>query len=390
MSLRLFSPRFAVTLLVAGFATAPAAAQSIFDRFEFSFSNPGARSLGFGGAFAALADDATAAYTNPAGLVQLTKPEISLEARLRSQGSAVSAAAEREANSSAGGSFGAVVVPRGPWSFALYGHQLARFDQTSEFRVLFASFFGFPELSARVREQVDLDVLLVGGAASRRFGDHFSLGLAVAHTSVSMSSTADLFSSGSELEQDRLGTASLEIDRGVWTVQAGALHRISDRWSLGYFLRQGSEVEGPARFEPAPNPPFRVDLPSTARVRVPFVRGLGVAYRSKGGAVTLAAEVDRVDYDSPFAFVSFDLFEEPLRDFFEYHLGGEYAFLRSDPLVALRAGYWVKTDELGLSELREERYAVGLGFVFRRVQVDFAFETGEDSTLSSLSAIYTF
>lgn len=379
------SPRFAATLLVAGFATAPAAAQSIFDRFEFSFSNPGARSLGFGGAFAALADDATAAYANPAGLVQLTKPEVSLELRLRR-----SAGAEREASGSAGGSFGAVVVPRGPWSFALYGHQLARFDQTSEFRVLFPSFFGSPELTARVREQVDLDVLLVGGAASRRFGDHFSLGLAVAHTSVSLSSTAELFSSSSEREQDRLGTASLEIDRGVWTVQAGALHRISDRWSLGYFLRQGTDAEGPARFEPAPNPAFRIELPAKARVRVPFVSGLGVAYRSKGGAVTLAAELDRVDYDSPFSFIRFELFEEPLRDFFEYHLGGEYAFLRSDPLVALRAGYWVKADELGLSDLREERYAAGLGFVFRRVQLDFALELGEDSDLFSLSAIYTF
>ncbi len=48
---------------------------------EFSFSNPGARSLGFGGAFVALADDATAAYANPAGLVQLVEPEVSVEGR---------------------------------------------------------------------------------------------------------------------------------------------------------------------------------------------------------------------------------------------------------------------------------------------------------------------
>lgn len=32
---------------------------------EFSVSNPGARSLGFGGAFVALADDATAAFPDP-------------------------------------------------------------------------------------------------------------------------------------------------------------------------------------------------------------------------------------------------------------------------------------------------------------------------------------
>ncbi|HBL28128.1 MAG TPA: hypothetical protein DD490_14945 [Acidobacteria bacterium] len=39
---------------------------------QFNFISPGARSLGMGGAFIGLADDATAAYTNPAGLTNLT------------------------------------------------------------------------------------------------------------------------------------------------------------------------------------------------------------------------------------------------------------------------------------------------------------------------------
>ena len=48
---------------------------------QFSFSNPGARSMGFGGAFVALADDATAAFANPAGLVQVIESEFTLELR---------------------------------------------------------------------------------------------------------------------------------------------------------------------------------------------------------------------------------------------------------------------------------------------------------------------
>src|SRR5664279_3177008 len=47
----------------------------------FNLASPGARSMGMGGAFLGLADDATAAYTNPAGLTQLVTPEISAEAR---------------------------------------------------------------------------------------------------------------------------------------------------------------------------------------------------------------------------------------------------------------------------------------------------------------------
>jgi hypothetical protein len=48
---------------------------------DYNFSVPGARSLAMGGAFVGLADDATAAYANPAGLTVLLQPEVSLEGR---------------------------------------------------------------------------------------------------------------------------------------------------------------------------------------------------------------------------------------------------------------------------------------------------------------------
>src|SRR5262249_8171327 len=50
---------------------------------QFDFLAPGARSLALGGAFTAVADDATAAFTNPAGLRHITKKEISFEGRVR-------------------------------------------------------------------------------------------------------------------------------------------------------------------------------------------------------------------------------------------------------------------------------------------------------------------
>ena len=45
---------------------------------NYDFRPPGARSLAMGGAFTALADDATSVLLNPAGLVQLRRPEFSL------------------------------------------------------------------------------------------------------------------------------------------------------------------------------------------------------------------------------------------------------------------------------------------------------------------------
>ena len=64
---------------------APLAAQNTdiesLSGLQFNFGNPGARSLGMGGAFLGLADDASAAEANPAGLTILRKPEVSIEVR---------------------------------------------------------------------------------------------------------------------------------------------------------------------------------------------------------------------------------------------------------------------------------------------------------------------
>lgn len=48
---------------------------------QFTLAPPGARSLGMGGAFIAIADDATASESNPAGLTILTRPEFSFHVR---------------------------------------------------------------------------------------------------------------------------------------------------------------------------------------------------------------------------------------------------------------------------------------------------------------------
>jgi long-chain fatty acid transport protein len=72
-------------LVVALLVAMPAAAQNTdieaLSGLQFNFGNPGARSLGMGGAFLGRADDASAAEANPAGLTILRKPEVSLEAR---------------------------------------------------------------------------------------------------------------------------------------------------------------------------------------------------------------------------------------------------------------------------------------------------------------------
>ncbi len=74
--------RIATVFLALALVAGEAWAQAGLTTFQFSFSNSGARSLGLGGAFVPLADDATAAFANPAGLQQLVRAEISVKGRL--------------------------------------------------------------------------------------------------------------------------------------------------------------------------------------------------------------------------------------------------------------------------------------------------------------------
>src|SRR6184192_4536500 len=77
--------KFCLFLALSAAIAVPAAAQNTdiesLSGLTFNFGNPGARSLGMGGAFLGLADDASAAEANPAGLTILRKPEISVEIR---------------------------------------------------------------------------------------------------------------------------------------------------------------------------------------------------------------------------------------------------------------------------------------------------------------------
>src|SRR5947208_7189489 len=77
--------RFIFAAAVLTLIAFPAAAQNTdiesLSGLTFNFGNPGARSLGMGGAFLGLADDASAAEANPAGLTVLRRPEVSVEVR---------------------------------------------------------------------------------------------------------------------------------------------------------------------------------------------------------------------------------------------------------------------------------------------------------------------
>jgi long-subunit fatty acid transport protein len=405
-------------------------------RFNFSFSNPGARSLGFGGAFSALADDATAAYANPAGLVQLVEPEVSLEARLwnrspsflaggRAEGAVTGRGVDtrqgpvfgRDDSRDFGASFVSVVVPKGRWSFALYGHRLAKFEQSAESQGFFIDSsepFSIPP-GGRIlagRERVDLDIASTGFAAGWRMNDRLSFGLGLVYSKVSLRTLSESYLADDDGDEARYGeihflpgrlytTDVLTVEGSDLTLNAGVLGRLTDQLTGSLFYRQGAETEGVSRFDsgpvfPFPGFPLEISARNEVTFAVPDVGGAGLAYRSKGGAVTLAAEVDRVGYSGLLRLRSLDEEEDGsdagrgYEDAWEYHAGAEYALLGSNPILAFRAGYWVEANGDDQFDQRVDHIAAGLGLVAKKVQLDLAGDFSDEGDTVSLSCIYTF
>ena len=189
----------ALLLLISG----PVGAQTALQvPLQFDFLNPGARSLALGSAFAGLADDATAAFTNPAGLTALSRAEISAEGRFRrvttpflNRGRLSGTLTNRGDDTIAGpsysestdNSFGAgflsFVYPARRWAIAAYRHELVKIHDTFQARGGFqdvaspAGTLQFRELPINADREVDVENY--GFAGAFRFNDRFSVGAGV-------------------------------------------------------------------------------------------------------------------------------------------------------------------------------------------------------------------
>jgi long-subunit fatty acid transport protein len=414
-------------------------AQAGFNTFQFSFSNPGARSMGFGGAFVALADDATAAYANPAGLVQIIEPEVSLEGRSWSYSTpytsggrldgepsgfgldSVAGLRTRESRQSVAGlSFLSVVYPKGSWSFAFYRHVLSNFEFGGETQGLFANPFppdtGFRRENDR-RSHTEYDIVGSGVTAAWRASDTLSVGVGVVYFDVGLSGTEERFSfdslgrffeRNSYLPERNTENILFSLDDSDWAFIAGFLWSPTAHWRLGGAYRQGPEVRdftvevrsGPADLSLPPHTLFdRVVSP----LAFPDTYSLGVAYRAPGDRVTLTMEWDRVEYSTIIESINFSN-DVVIDDADELRIGAEFVILNRRPVIALRGGAWLDPDhrlrfegnepELDRAFFRrgtdELHWSAGVGVVFQRFQLDFGVDVSDLVNTFSVSTIYGF
>ncbi|MFY9819808.1 MAG: hypothetical protein WAM82_00395 [Thermoanaerobaculia bacterium] len=391
---------------------------------QFNFSTPGAGNLALGGAFLALAFDASAAYTNPAGLTQVGAPESLAEVRHwsythvftdrgRIEGEPISGGFDDHAglldghaqDEVTGLSYFSYVYPHRDWSFAIYRHELVNFK---------ANFFthgayleairgrnslGIPGTTegrlAALQNRMDLDIVANGGAVAYRLGKGLSLGLAVSYFHFAIDSQAQRFlpeiSSPPTFAPDTLVNSQAQKGNDSdWGLAAGFLWESPrKRWSVGGVFRQGPDFTFRARSLPAEGQYRPRDQPAT--FHVPDVYGVGLAFQPRD-ALRLAFDYDRVRYSQlTRGFVDiFDLAglakENPqflapndpelnrfvINDTDELHLGMEYAFLQYWPVVSVRLGAWYEPDH----NLRFEGENAGFRAVFRQRGDQMHYTTG--------------
>lgn len=410
--------------------------------FEISFSNPGARAMGFGGAFIGLADDATAAFANPAGLVQLNEPEVSIEGRTwsydtpftrggRASGRPTSLGIDTteglrigvSSEDASGLSFLSFVHPFERWSIAVYRHQLANFESRFATNGLFAA--PAPGAIARFPDALSaslLDHVSHGVSVAFRASETLALGAGISAVEGSVTIVEEtflpddetpqaLFAPNSYLPARSIGTTEIRAEETDWTLLAGFLWRLSRRVSLGGVVREGPSfrTDAIARAGPAfdPQVPPGSELRFSARLDTPDVFGLGLAARLRGDTLTLAFDWVRVEYSDLLEGFDPQIFDDLARvdDGDEFHAGVEIAFLRSTPIIALRAGAWLDpdhrlratadtTDPFRPSLLPggddEIHVAAGLGLVFERLQLDFGVDLSELVDTASISMIVGF
>ncbi len=162
--------------------------------------SPGARSLGLGGAFAALADDATAAFANPAGLHQIARPEVSIELRVLAEFDETGSQTDfPEAVSGVG--FVSFVYPIKDWSFAFYRNQLVNVESSTG--VGNESDFDQFLSAGAVRTTADLEIVTYAFSAAYSPKENVSLGIGISHFSGKLESRT---------EQGGMGSREVRVD----------------------------------------------------------------------------------------------------------------------------------------------------------------------------------
>jgi len=350
-----------VTILLAHGVLVAQTNTENFAQFKFNFNNPGARSAGIGGAFVSIADDATAAVANPAGLTTLIRPEVSLEVKGIEFTKTVNNFAHRGVDTSfqlvsrdfksslVSPSFASFVFPVNKVTLSAFRHELVNFENEFFTRGAYVpprrdGVAFFPAAS-----KMDMSVVNYGVGFAYKFSEAFSLGISGGVSQMDLNSfltrySTEVFSTGTVVNDARIE------DKGSdFFVNAGLIIHAAENFSIGAIYKKSPSFELNQSYLVVSSP---ADVVTKSKItfNVPSSFGAGFSYRPSD-VLTLAFDVMRIQYSSLTEDIKITVDENFVapRDYtsedgFEFHAGGEYVLFVSNLAFVLRGGVYSEPD----------------------------------------------
>lgn len=360
-----------------------------------NYQPPGARSQAMGGAFIALADDATAIAVNPAGLVQLNKPEVMAQFNSGAAGLDIhNYAGLYVERTGAGYSTPAVInnelashVANGnnqginflsfAWPFKRAVIALA-YSRPVDFHangITLGQFFQNQYLSANppadcipapppfgncttndladppqgMYGRLRVEQLTFSGAF--RIGKKFSLGAAISYSKFNQDFANYFYlDTARNLPGNLRYILTERADDNDWSGSIGLLWQPLDKWSFGASYRRGTQFRNEVRIEVI-NPSFTNIYNDSFNTdnRLPDQYGIGVVWRPKP-IFLITFDVNRVLYSQSLQGlrtvnqyqVDRNVLPQSftIKDGTEPHLGLEYVAVAGGAPLVFRAGVW--------------------------------------------------
>jgi long-subunit fatty acid transport protein len=397
----------------------------------------GARALGMGGAFIAVADDATAASWNPGGLTQLERPEISLVYSYKHLGEEFGSDSHPELDGEHSVDFQDFNYISGvyPIRRTIAGRNLvlslnyqAKYDFDRDldidFRDISAIGFGnIFDFRTHVKYRQRGQLASLSPAFGFEITDRFSAGMVMNIWDHSLIANNEWEVRQEERRVFRVNGQLLPVSRVRLNIKEkyenfdgisytfGALYRVSERLKFGavYHTKFTADVDYTQRVETGQSnglPGFAISR-RPQQYTFPSAIGLGVSYQFPNDKLTLSMDVTRREWDQ---FVIHDpenrslamrkrsgitglpVKLSPQDPTYTVRLGAEYVFVnankpKQDYLPSLRAGAFYDPEPaggrpdkwFGLGEATgkvENYYGVSLGaglLIKNRVNIDAAY-----------------
>lgn len=403
--------------------------EEVFRNFQFSFVNPGARSTAMGGAFIGLADDATAAEANPAGLTILTRPEVSFEYSatrpdsdtLNSFNTAeipgldVAVLSKNTLDDLNQPSFLSVVIPSHGSTFGISRQESSR--QKGSIDELFhlvllglpADLFAFAD--------TDLKIVNWNFSYAAKISKSLSFGASVRYSQIDWKTQVQNAVSVLNLPPDLQFTTTIDDNDKAFGFNVGMLGRMGSHGSWGLVYKRNPKFEvtetsvGTKAFAP-PEGSFNNVL------KVPDSFGGGIAVKPNDN-LTLTADLVYIkysdltsDFTPGYNILTTGTTPGVLKYKFdnkvEFHLGTEFVVLLGSTPLALREGFYRKrlssmliassdpADQKLLQAFFSQRpdenhFTLGSGFVFgQHFQVDWAADLAKSSNAYVVSTVVRF